>query len=463
MAGMTFDLLVAGRTDLEPTNVVLAVDAASLGEQLTLQPDRDRRVLAVVDGQDVVRCWIGPTRQVADPAHAASRFGLNGLTDSATYWTELVVPENCDPDLGRRIGDALAKDSGGEVVELFAPTDPVIELPASQSGIERGPFDVTGREAVIVVRRNVVTLGPWLTHGLLYAAADGRRLVILTPPETAISPVVERLVVLGTVRWLVDDGQVTVEPHRGVALTWDGQGFVDDPQAKPSGWREPADSAWVFTVDAETLYSYDRVETGSLTEAVAAAFERGTPSAAGLMEPPEGRWDRAVITEYARQMSDKESSLAVEGADWHGALTIVPQPGGVLERTELMLDAGPAPLDLEGLFALGSRIAATGAQLAIVGYRWTTARRVITPAGVNPALPAVIVAQPERFAGAEEAIRQIAGDRLRVVAGRWVMAFDSPVGITRDQSRALLGQWSGVLAQLRAHDEIELAVQRQQG
>lgn len=462
MTAMTFDFVVAGRRDLEPTSIVLAVDEASNGEQLSLQPDRDQRVLAVLDADDTVRCWIGPTRQVADAEHAASRFGLGSLTRSATYWTEIVVPENCDLELADRICTAMAGHCDGHIVRLFDPADQPVELPPAAVGIDRGPFDVTGRDAVMVVRRSVVTLGPWLTHSLLYAANDRRRLVLLTPPETSLSPVVERLVLHDDVRWLVDDGQIAVEPHRGRPMAWDGEAFAETQEEKPSGWREPGDSAWVFALDAEVLHPYDRATPGTMTESVVAAFDRGKPQFAGLMEPPESEWDVAAVTELARVMSQGSTSLCVEGQGWHGSLTIQPEPGGVMERCELLLDAGAEPMDADGLFALGQRVADTGVQFAMIGYRWATERHVITPASVNPALPAALVADPARFPGlTSRTLRAHVGDHLREHGRHWVMAFESPHDTTREQSRQLMQRWGSALELLRTHDEIALAVARQ--
>ncbi|MGL5860358.1 MAG: DUF6177 family protein, partial [Phycicoccus sp.] len=66
----------------------------------------------------------------------------------------------------------------------------------------------------------MIALGPWLTHALLAASADERTLVVLTPPGTSLTPAVERLVHHGSLRWVVDDGAHTVEPHRGETVAW---------------------------------------------------------------------------------------------------------------------------------------------------------------------------------------------------------------------------------------------------
>lgn len=107
-------------------------------------------------------------------------------------------------------------------------------------------------------------------------------------------------------------------------------------------------------------------------------------------------------------------------------------------------------------------MADTGVQFAMIGYRWATERHVITPASVNPALPAALVADPARFPGlTSRTLRAHVGDHLREHGRHWVMAFESPHDTTREQSRQLMQRWGSALELLRTHDEIALAVARQ--
>ncbi|MGL5818537.1 MAG: DUF6177 family protein [Phycicoccus sp.] len=504
---MTYDLVVATPTPVDPETLLLAVDRASgsapsgSATSLAVRPDRSRRVLAVTDAASRELFWVGPTRPVARPVAQARRLGLGPMSGHDAHWTEVCVRHPGDLRLARASSEQLVALAGGRVADLAgAAADH--DLPSTADTDPVSPFDaVGGAECVLVQRRPVVALGPWLTHALLTASADERTLVVLTPPGTCLTPAVERLVHHGSLRWVVDDGTHAVEPHRGEAVEWDGERFVapgaaagavherdaqdrgaldhsapdrgarDDDDAQDHGaqdriapdrgardgaarsFTEEGDASWVLHVEAEALHPYDTPPVGGLAEHVAAALALPPPADLGVLEPGESAWDTAVVAAVAREQAPTPTRLVVGGDGLDGTLSVIAQPGGALERLELLADAGEAPRDVEELRALGDRLLDAGAQLAVVGYRWAAASRLLTTGSAGPLLPALLVAHPGRFTGLSA--RSFADGADGIAAHRpWVLTFPAPDGLTSAGAARTLRQWRAALALLRRHDTL---------
>lgn len=479
---MSYDWLVTSRLDVDPALLILAIDDATgqRGDGWSVHADPDGRVVVVVDGSGRPVAWVGPTRLVHDPAGAARRLAMGTVPDQECYWTEVTTRREGDLPVVAAVVEQLARDGQGRSVELAGVAashprghdDPGGARPSGMARSGRAqedpgeaPVDVVGaEEAVLVQRRPVVGLGPWLTHALLWAGQGSRRLVLLTPPTSRLTPAVERLVHHGGLRWVVDDGRRSVEVHRGQVVRWDGARFVADPQAAAGRWPTDPDAAWTLLVEAEAITPYPQPDAGSLTEAVARALDLGMPSGAGLMEPVESSWDRAAVTELARRQSPIAAQVVVTGARFDGVLSVVPQPGGVLERVELVVDAPAEPHGPAALAQLGDRLARTGAQLAVLGYRWGTTCRVVPPSGVGPLLPGLLVAQPPRFPGLTAEALGAAGGHGKPEqsdTGAWVLTFPAAPGLDPAESRAILRRWREALRLLQVHDTVARAVATQ--
>ncbi|MGG5259261.1 DUF6177 family protein [Phycicoccus avicenniae] len=472
---MSFDLVVATRRDIDPTDLLLAVDeVAPEGLSPTIDADRGRRVVAVRDGDGRELVWVGPTRSVQRPVAQARRLGLGVLTDDESSWTELCVRERGDLPFARALAERLVGSAGGRVVDVTSadgvPADvpdrtdavdlPEVPGPAAGAGPASSPpapFDAAGEtECVLVQRRPVLGLGPWLTHALLTASEDGRRLVVVTPPATRLTPVLDRLVHHGALRWVVDDGDRAVEVHRRAPVRWDGDAMVDvvgeggdAEESLPIG----VDAGWALHCETETLLAYDDPAVGRTAEALVAALGLPPLGEAGLMEPGEAPWSVETLTELARDRSPENTRLAVAGDGADGTLSVLPQPGGVLERVELLAEAGDAPRDAAALRSLGEALLDAGVQLGIVGYRSANASRLLGAGSNGAVLPALLVAHPARFPGltAErlaEAVPGLGAHRPEV------MVFPAPDGLEPEESRRTLEQWHAALALLRAEDSL---------
>ncbi|MGL5930909.1 MAG: DUF6177 family protein [Dermatophilaceae bacterium] len=462
---MTYDLVAATRDDVDPTTLLLALDEANpTGPRLALRPDPHDRVLTVADpaGRDVL--WIGPTRPVARPAAQARRLGLEAITDADTHWTDVCTRHLQYLSLARAVADRLVAHAGGRVADLTGGAQPDNALPLSPDVVDpQPPFDAVGNiECVLVQRRPVVALGPWLTHAMLTANADGRTLVVITPPTTAFTPAVDRLVHHGALRWVVDDGTSSVEPHRQARVDWDGTRFVDlaapdaaAPASKTvSPFAEPADGGLALQCETETLHPYDDPPAGRMASAVAFALGLPDPLDAGLMEPAEALWNPGLVAGLARRQSPAAARVIVAGDRLDGTISVLPQPGGVLERLEMIADAGDTPRTDDGLRTLGERLLDAGVQLAIVGYRRASPTRLITaPTAGRLVVPALLVAHPTRFPGLTA--EQLAGAATDLDTRRpWVLTFPAPAHLSSDESARTVRRWHTALALLRRHDTL---------
>ncbi|MGL4175584.1 MAG: DUF6177 family protein [Dermatophilaceae bacterium] len=472
---MTYDLVAATRDDVDPTTLLLALDEANpTGPRLALRPDPHDRVLTVTDpaGRDLL--WIGPTRAVARPATQARRLGLEAITDADTHWTDVCTRHPHYLSLARAVADRLVAHAGGRVADLTGGAQPDNSLPLSPDVVDpQPPFDAVGNtECVLVQRRPVLALGAWLTHAMMAANTGRRTLVVITPPTTALTSAVDRLVHHGALRWVVDDGVSSFEPHRRTDVDWTGGRLVDHavpgdtsathrrgtltttpPDAVPALPPLTADRGWAVHCETEALHPYDKAPAGRMANAVAFALGLADPLDAGLMEPAEAAWDPGLVTELARTASPVAARVVVGGEHLDGTLSVIPQPGGVLERLELLADAGASPRTEPDLRTLGERLLDAGVDLAIVGYRRAgSARLVSVVTATTPVVPALLVAHPRRFPGLTadqlDAAGTKAGDRP------WVLTFPAPQGLSSQDSAATVRGWHAALALLRQHDTL---------
>ncbi|MGL5862344.1 MAG: DUF6177 family protein, partial [Phycicoccus sp.] len=248
----------------------------------------------------------------------------------------------------------------------------------------------------------------------------------------------------------------------GAARERDAQdhGAPDRGARDHGGWDDAAgsvteeeDASWALHVEVEALHPYDTPDVGGLAERVAAALTLPPPADVGVLEPGESAWDTAVVATVARQQSPTPTRLVVGGDGLDGTLSVIAQPGGVLERLELLADAGEAPRDADDLRALGDRLLDAGAQLAVVGYRWVGSARLLTTGSAGPLLLALLVAHPGRVTGLSAQLLADTADGL--VAHRpWVLTFPAPDRLTPAEAARTLRQRHTALALLRRHDTL---------
>ena len=461
---MTLDRVVMTPRDFDVSEVLNAMSAATaeLPGEWRVGGDRSERVVVIQDPQGRPAVFIGPTRRVLDPWEQAKRWSLD-VGGEFPWWTEIVSRGSQGAHVAAAVAEGLLAVTGGIAGVMGAvPQDE----PFADPEYPDAPVDVVGEtEAVLVQSRPLVALGPWLTHVLLWATDQGKTLVLLTPPSVVLSPAVERLTRAGTVRWVIDDEQRTSEAWRNVAVRWDGSAFVDVPGGDPVPVIAQArDAEWNLSLDVDTTLAYQEADVGGLLERCVAALSRGPVAAVGLLEPVEASWDPSVLRELARSQSPRQTQVIVRGAGFEGVCSLVPQPVGLVERTELLLRAPGAPYDEQQLTDLGRAFLAAGAQLALLGYRLGSSDLVAPSYASGPLLPGLIAVAAARFpslSGSE--VGAVAEEFAVPVDQGWVIRFPTPENLSTEAAQELLARRAHVMALLARHDAHVLAERAQQG
>lgn len=171
---------------------------------------------------------------------------------------------------------------------------------------------VGGRLAVYA-EAPVVRDGNWLNKVLQQASAEGRGLLLVTPPRSALSRGLLHLLDRTGALWLVEaeeDGTHYLG-RSGYTAHLDDDGaleILDDPH--PGWMREgAAEDRGGFLLQAETLMPRRAgTRAGGLTEAVFAAATGGAPLGWGLQEPVTEPWDPEEITARVSRGSPWTSS-----------------------------------------------------------------------------------------------------------------------------------------------------------
>lgn len=442
MTTVTYDHVVTTTAEIDLAGLVLALDSALPGTALA--GDDELGLLAVTDPAGHARMHVGPSRHVHDPVTAARHLGLGHVPGDQSWWTEITATGAGDLPAARSLARALADQGAGQVLDLGNPIEAAGTTPLAGAA----PFDlVGGREAVLVQRRPVVSLGPVLHAAVAAAERSGRAAVLLTPPTTRLTPVVEHLVHDGALRWAVDDGHQAQATASATVLAWDGEGFAPAP-GRPEATAVAADEGGEhgLVVDVDTLHPYPDPQTGTLTEGVLAALGAGPAEQVGTMEPPDSGWDRALVGAIGRRRSPGPVDLVVAAPRADGVLTIRPEPGGVRERVHLS-----ASVEVADLQALGHRLLRDGAQLAVVARRPLGPERSISVATVRGTRPAMLALRTDRFVGlTADVLRGELGASVDVDGHALVAtvpAHASPQISTGDR-------WLEVLALVARHDTL---------
>ncbi|WP_342668120.1 DUF6177 family protein [Streptomyces violens] len=277
------------------------------------------------------------------------------------------------------------------------------EAPSIVAGEDPLSVDVvTDRAAVVIQNRPIMAATSWFTDVLRAAAASGRELQVVTPPDTRLTLPARSLLDGLPARWVVrapDGGYY--DGRSGAVLHWheghftplhtSGNAAVADayaacPDPNPQGERQ-------LLLSLRTTHRADeRLLLGGALEVAWEALTGAPPAGWSTAEPVNLPWAPRQLTELARTRAQKSAPtwLVTVGAADHPAiatLRITRTPAGVEEHVTLAVGytAGRAP-SLDVLPELAETLT-TQHGLASMLIHLHTARADLTTPPRREALP----------------------------------------------------------------------------
>lgn len=230
----------------------------------------------------------------------------------------------------------------------------------------------------------VVRHGNWLNKVMDQATRDGRGLLLVTPPSSALSRGLLHVLDRTGGLWLVEpEGDGTHFLGRSghsVHLGEDGSlEILDDPHP---GWlrEHVAEGRGGLLVQAETLHPRrPTTQVGGLMAAVSETTADAPPLGWGMQEPVTEPWDPREITRRFSRGEPFDALLHVAGpAGAHrlaGTLLIQRPRNGVVEQVQ-------AAVERDGVSA-GDELEETAAALFRAGVRWAAGQHTV---GADPTL-----------------------------------------------------------------------------
>ena len=416
---MSEDWILRSSRPVEVTDLVNALN--EVVPHLALRGDAGGEWAVVVDDADRPRLWVSASR----PVHADQ--DVTYLTEVCAPGDEPVPPYGSPHGLVRDTVQVMATSLEGNAERMSAATvpDSARERVAVPERVEQHrdstsldcPADALYDEVSVVVQtRKELALSPWLVLQRQWADRHQRRLAVITPAATTVTPAVAALFQATDTLWVVDSGVSVFDGVTGSELSWDGARFTDSGKADPA-FAPVEEDGWVAVIEAETFHPYDEAtRIGDFTRSVfeAAGLER--PSGTGILEPPEMEFDPGALTAYAQHASPERSRFVVASSAADAIVEVVPQPPGIVERVEVIADAPEGPLSTEQQSVFVDAVLAAGAQVATIGYRRGRSDRRVAPRYVGPTIPVAAAFARSRFDSLTDAEAvAIGGDQGRLV------------------------------------------------
>ena len=382
---------------------------AEAGPKLRVRLVAEGTVIQLRDGSDRLVLAVQAAQRLAVSSEA-DRLLADGVSDdlpAQPLWVEARGAELDDTDtadMARRFARHLVERHSGTVWE------PESRLPRDDEhllGVTDHPAvsAVTGKNAVVVQDRPVVSLSSWLVDALAVHGRDGLGLQVVTPSTSVLTHALRSFLGKRAATWVVraPDGRY-YDGFNGLPLVWDdGTGFVTDPALDPEeGPNEafrasPGDEPTALLhVDLQVDHPVrGDLQLGGVVEDLAERVAGAAPSVWGTSEPLTRPWDRAGITETARRRAPGATWLAFSGQPgggpdedalpFAGTLRVSRTPAGVREHVLLTVAQRPGgEPDLEALTPLLRDLAGQG------GLRTMTVHRALGRADLTT---------PPRWAG----------------------------------------------------------------
>lgn len=404
---MTKDVIAL--TNQLPDARTLAAALLSGGPDLRLQTLGEGAVVQLTDDEGHPLVSIETPMLLAVPHEAQRLLGVQAdQLGESVWWTEVratVATEQAQRLAGVAAGRLVAvlggvlwpseaADGGIGVVDtrdVAAPPPPHPGQPA---------VDVlTDAAAVLFQDRPVLALSSWLGNALLSAAAEGREVQVVTPPQTLLTLPARLALAEARGRWVVrEEARGYFDGLTGAVLGWQGDRFAPAPEGsgESGGAGTAAGFAPVPNPDERQLLlslrtchrADEQLVLGGALEAAWQHLTGSAPAAWGTAEPAGLPWSRRNLTAFARERAPRPTRLVVVGAPEHPAIAtvhVLRTADGVEEDIHLGIGYGkdePPPLD--ALAGLADELASRHHLRSALFQVRTGRRDVNAPASFEP-------------------------------------------------------------------------------
>ncbi|MFI0781144.1 DUF6177 family protein [Streptomyces sp. NPDC021212] len=409
-----------------PDPRTIAACLLSGGPDLRLQTLGEGAVVQLADGEGHPLVSIESPMLLAVPHEARRLLGVPAdQLGESVWWTE--VRATAATDQAQR----LASVAAGRLVALLGgvlwPSEAVeegigvvdthgVQVPPAPHPEQPAVDVLTDTAAVLFQDRPVLALSSWFGNALLSAAAEERRVQVVTPPHTLLTLPARLALAEVEGRWVVrEETGGYYDGLTGAVLRWQGDSFVPVPGSSRETGGTGTAAAFVpvpnpderqLLLSVRTCHRAD--EHLLLGGALEAAWQHLTgaaaPAAWGTAEPAGLPWSRRNLTDFARERAPRPTRLVVVGAPDRPAIAatnILRTTDGVEEDINLGVGYGKGeepPFD--ALAGLADDLASHhGLRSALVHVR-TGRRDVNAPASFEtPPIPLALAL------GAEEVRR----------------------------------------------------------
>lgn len=282
------------------------------------------------------------------------------------------------------------------------------------------PFDFsTGTLGVVHQNKPVLYLSHWLTRGYRAALASGRDLVVLSPPDAAITLPLDELLSRPGCQWVAatSDGRF-FDATTGQLLHWTSEGFESTGEPAPEFLAAPSARGHI-RVQADTLHPASaNTRFGGFCERIFTELTGAAPLGWGLVEPVSEPWNPDELSACFRNRAPMPTTAVVVGRPRPGTdtpsiatLSAERTSRGVHEMVTFMAESAE-PLPEDELEGFGRAMHDAKARHAALGHGLghTNLNRPACFTGVT--VPACALFGPETLetTGSVKALRIAGGD-----------------------------------------------------
>jgi len=214
-------------------------------------------------------------------------------------------------------------------------------------------FDlVTDTTAIMLIKRRIIGLSTALATGIRTATEQRRRLQVVTPVGSRLTPAAATVLVLPYADWIAGDNTAFYDARTGIPLHFDGTAFTPLNQRKPADAFDPIPEDVAGTqLRIGLRVRHAPVATTVLGEAIELLYNALTgtsPAGWGTSEPTASPWNPTELTRLCRDRAPTGTWLCHTGYRAQGTLRADRVTDGIDEHLTLWIGYQPGehvPLD----------------------------------------------------------------------------------------------------------------------